>query len=166
MNGGYDDDLSKPADSRLTQQGMMAASESTPDEPSAAQADRSFMDDLSAPEPAHAQGGFSLASLFLLVTAAGVIALLARSIVETKIEISLVAIHAVIGGFIGGIAGAIIGASYPRMLIGLGLGWFVGTLTGGVCAATAASGGSPWLFFVGAAALLALGVASRWMLLK
>jgi hypothetical protein len=121
------------------------------------------MDDLAAPEPTHVQGSFSLASLFLLVTAAGVIALLARTIVETKIEVTIVAVHAIIGGFIGGIVGAIIGAGYPRMLFGLGLGWFVGTLTGGVCAATAASGGSPWLFVVGAAALLTLSVASRWI---
>ncbi|MGH7134445.1 MAG: hypothetical protein ACREHD_01820 [Pirellulales bacterium] len=123
---------------------------------------QSFMEDLARPEPPP-QGGFSLASLFLLVTAAGVIALLARSIVETKIEVTLVVVHAVIGGFVGGIVGAIIGAGYPRLLAGLALGWFIGTVTGAVCAATAASGGSPWLFCVGAAALVALGVASRWM---
>jgi hypothetical protein len=121
------------------------------------------MDDLAAPEPAHSQGGFSLASLFLLVTAAGVIALLARKIVETDIEVTIVGIHAAIGGFIGGIAGGIIGAGYPRPVFSGLLGWLVGALTGAVCAATAASGGSPWLFVVGAVALMALGVASRWM---
>jgi hypothetical protein len=123
----------------------------------------SFMDDLAAPEPVQAPGGFSLASLFLLVTAAGVIALVGRTIVETEIEMTVVAIHAIIGGFVGGIAGAIIGAGYPRPHISGPLGWAVGTLTGAVCAATAASGGSPWLFVVGAAALVALGIASRWI---
>jgi hypothetical protein len=122
------------------------------------------MDDLSGSEPVPVQGGFSLASLFLLVTAAGVIALLARKIVETDIEVTIVAIHAIVGGIIGGIAGAIIGAGYPRA-VGSGLlGWLVGTATGAICAATAAAGGSPWLFVVGAVALVALGIASRWML--
>src|SRR5579864_4320264 len=114
--------------------------EPLPDRPAAAPAARSFMDDLAADEPPLPQGGFSLASLFLLVTAAGVIALLARSIVVTKIEVSIVEIHAVVGGFIGGIVGLIIGAGYPRPLSGMGLGWLVGTITGAVCAATAASG--------------------------
>lgn len=143
----------------------MTTSESSPEKTAVSEPAtdiRSFMDDLARPEPPQ-QGGFSLASLFLLVTAAGVIALLARSIVETKIEVTLVVVHAVIGGFVGGIVGAIIGAGYPRLLAGLALGWFIGTVTGAVCAATAASGGSPWLFCVGAAALVALGVASRWM---
>lgn len=124
---------------------------------------RSFMDDLISPEPTPAQGGFSLASLFLLVTAAGVIALLGRKIVETEIEVTVVAIHAIVGGLIGGVAGAIIGAGYPRPLPSGLLGWLVGTATGAICAATAASGGSPWLFVVGAAALVSLGVASRWI---
>ena len=146
----------------------------------------SFMDDLAQPEPRpsggfsrsfrflrprtgmaqsepHPSGGFSLASLFLLVTAAGVISLLARTIVVTKVEPTLVSIHAAIGAFIGGIVGAIVGAGYPRPSSSTALGWIAGTATGGVCAATAASGGSPWLFFVGAAALIALGIASRWM---
>lgn len=140
-----------------------SASEKTAtDEPMPAADIRSFMDDLARPEPPQ-QGGFSLASLFLLVTAAGVIALLARSIVETKIEVTLVVVHAVIGGLVGGIVGAVIGAGYPQLLAGLVLGWFIGMVTGAVCAATAASGGSPWLFCVGAAALVALGIASRWM---
>lgn len=145
----------------------MTASDPVPDQPApiemAPEPDgRSFMDDLAAPEPLP-QGGFSLASLFLLVTASGVIALLARNIVITKIEASIVEIHAAAGGFIGGIAGLIIGAGYPRPLGGMALGWLVGTITGAVCAATAASGGSPWLFCVGAGALVALGLASRWM---
>jgi hypothetical protein len=126
--------------------------------------EHSIMDDLAGPEPAPPQGGFSLASLFLLVTAAGVIALLARKIVETEIDYSIVTIHAIVGGFIGGIAGAIIGAGYPRAVASGLLGWLVGMATGAICAATAASGGSPWLFVVGAVALVALGVASRWML--
>ena len=133
------------------------------DEFATAEHDRSLPDDPAPPEPAHGQGGFSLASLFLLVTAAGVISLLARAIVATDVASEIVGIHAAIGAFIGGIAGAVIGAGYPRPLSGIGLGWLAGTLTGSVCAATAASGGSPWLFFVGAAALVALGVASRWM---
>ena len=146
----------------------MTDSDSMPDEPfsddpAPARTDRSFMDDLAAPEPPLPQCGFSLASLFLLVTAAAVISLLARSIVVPKIEVTLVGIHAAVGGFIGGIVGLIIGAGYPRPLSGMALGWLVGTITGAVCAATAASGGSPWLFFVGAAALIALGFASRWM---
>jgi hypothetical protein len=146
----------------------MTASDPTPDEPIEAErvsgpAERSFLDDLAASEPVPVQGGFSLASLFLLVTAAGVIALLARKIVETEIEVTVVMIHAGIGGFIGGIAGAIVGAGYPRPLPSGLLGWLVGTLTGAICAATAASGGSPWLFVVGAVALVALGVASRWI---
>jgi hypothetical protein len=129
----------------------------------AVSSDRSFMDDLTGPEPPPASGGFSLASLFLLVTAAGSMALLARNIVETEISKELIAVHAVVGGFIGGIVGGIIGASYPRVMTGIFLGGFVGALTGGVCAATAASGGSPWLFCVGAAALIALGLAARWL---
>ncbi|HEV3344071.1 MAG TPA: hypothetical protein VG125_27095 [Pirellulales bacterium] len=146
----------------------MIASNPAPNEPvhegpTPDAAERSFMDDLAAPEPGHPPGGFSLASLFLLVTAAGVIALLARKIVETEIEVTVVTIHAIIGGFIGGIAGAIIGGGYPRPSVSGPLGWLAGTLTGAVCAATAASGGSPWLFVVGAVALVALGVASRWM---
>jgi len=135
----------------------------SPDEEAAAQRRRSFMDDLAVPEPPRPSGGFSLASLFLLVTAAGVISLLARRIVITKVEPTLVNIHALIGGLIGGIVGAIIGAGYPRPKSGTALGGFFGTVTGGVGAATAASGGSPWLFVVGAAALVALGLASRWM---
>ena len=141
----------------------MTDSQQTDDEPSR-ESEHSFMDDLARPEPVAPQGGFSLASLFLLVTAAGVIALLARKIVETEIEVTIVVIHAIVGGFVGGIAGAIIGAGYPRPVSSGLLGWSVGTATGAVCAATAASGGSPWLFVVGAAALVALGVASRWML--
>src|SRR5262249_44209129 len=103
----------------------MTASEPPPDGPtdegpvqagplqqeSAGNADlRSFLEELAAPEPVQSPGGFSLASLFLLVTAAGVIALLARKIVETEIHVTVVVIHAVVGGFIGGIAGAIVGA--------------------------------------------------------
>lgn len=140
----------------------MSATEPSHDNPVPA-TDDSFMDDLAQPEPAPVQGGYSLASLFLLVTVAGVIALLARKIVETKIEVTIVGVHAVVGGLIGGIAGAIIGAGYPRPISSALLGWVAGTLTGATCAATAASGGSPWLFIVGAVALVALGVASRWM---
>lgn len=141
----------------------MSDSQSRPGEPDR-ESEHSFMDDLTRPEPAPPQGGFSLASLFLLVTAAGVIALLGRTIVETEIKVTIVVIHAIVGGFIGGIAGAIIGAGYPRAVASGLLGWFVGTATGAICAATAASGGSPWLFVVGAVALVALGIASRWML--
>ncbi|HWB07680.1 MAG TPA: hypothetical protein VG826_00445 [Pirellulales bacterium] len=135
-----------------------------PTEPTGNAGGHSFMDDLAEPEPVRSQGGFSLASLFLLVTAAGVIALVGRTIVETDIEVTVVAVHAIIGGFVGGIAGAIIGTGYPRPLSSGLIGWFVGTLTGAICAATAASGGSPWLFVVGAAALVGLGIASRWIL--
>jgi hypothetical protein len=140
----------------------MSATEPPPDQPPP-RGDNPFMDDLAKPEPAPVQGGYSLASLFLLVTAAGVIALLARKIVETETKVTIVGVHAVVGGLIGGIAGAIIGAGYPRPVSSALLGWIVGTLTGATCAATAASGGSPWLFIVGAVALVALGVASRWM---
>ncbi|HET6879463.1 MAG TPA: hypothetical protein VFI31_04890 [Pirellulales bacterium] len=129
----------------------------------AVSSDRGIMDDLGGSEPPPVYGGFSLASLFLLVTAAGVIALLARNIVETDLKKEIVILHAIVGGFIGAIVGAIVGASYPRFATGFFLGGFVGAVTGGVCAATAASGGSPWLFCVGAAALIGLGFAARWM---
>jgi hypothetical protein len=144
---------------------MTTSSEPPPGDPVAGDsADiRSFMDDLVKPEPPPTSGGFSLASLFLLLTAAGAIALLARNILETKIEPTLIGVHAILGGAVGGIVGAVIGAGYPRLPVGLAVGSFVGTLTGGVCAATSASGGSPWLFCVGAAALVVLGFASRWL---
>ncbi|HVX11353.1 MAG TPA: hypothetical protein VHC22_09250 [Pirellulales bacterium] len=140
----------------------MTASEPTPDTARPPPDYQSFLDARASAERLHTPGGFSLGSLFLLVTAAGAIALLARNIVETKVEVGLITLHAVIGGFAGGIAGAIIGAGYPRLMAGLALGWFVGTVTGSVCAATAASGNSPWFFCVGAVSLLALGAASRW----
>lgn len=136
--------------------------DSIPGPPTEDKSTHAFMEDLAKSEP-RPSGGFSLASLFLLVTAAGVISLLARTIVVTKVEPTLVTVHAVIGGFIGGIVGALIGAQYPRPVSSIGLGWLAGTATGGVCAATAASGGSPWLFFVGAIALITLGIASRWV---
>ncbi|MGH7193899.1 MAG: hypothetical protein ACREJM_10250, partial [Candidatus Saccharimonadales bacterium] len=66
--------------------------------------------------------GYSLASLFLLVTAAGVISLLARTIVITKVEPGIVTVHAVVGGLIGGIVGAVVGAGYPRPKSCVGLG--------------------------------------------
>lgn len=152
----------------------MSASEPSPNGPADSADLRSFMDDLAKPEPPPASGGFSLASLFLLVTAAGAVALLARNIVERllaarlpgnlpKFEPTVIGVHAILGGIAGGIVGAITGAGYPHRLTGVALGWFVGTLTGGVCAAAAVSGGSPWLFCVGAAALAALGIASRWL---
>lgn len=114
-------------------------------------------------DPAPSSQGYSLASLFLLVTTAGVIAGLARNIAQTQIESLVLAIHAAIGTLLGSIAGAVIGFGYPRRLRGMLLGSFVGSLTGGVCAALAAAGGSPWLFGLGALALLTLGFASRWI---
>ena len=149
----------------------MSASEPPPNETATGDTSdiRAFMDDLAQAEPPISPGGFSLASLFLLVTAAAAIALLGRNIVQQfdnplpKFQPTLIVVHAILGGIVGGIVGAIIGAGYPRLLTGLAVGWFVGTLTGSICAAASASGGSPWLFFVGAAALIALGVASRWL---
>lgn len=114
-------------------------------------------------DPAPSSQGYSLASLFLLVTTAGVVAGLARNIAQTQIDAMVLAVHAGIGSLIGCIAGAVIGFSYPRRLRGMLLGSFVGWLTGGVCAALAAAGGSPWLFGLGALALLTLGFASRWI---
>lgn len=105
--------------------------------------------------------GYSLASLFLLVTAAGVVAGLARNIGQTQTGSVMLLIHACVGAVLGFLAGAIIGLGYPRRARGMLLGSFVGSLTGGICAALAAAGGSPWLFFLGAAALLALGLAAR-----
>ena len=107
--------------------------------------------------------GYSLASLFLLVTAAGVVAGLARNIGQTQTGSVVLLVHACVGAVLGFLAGAAIGFGYPRRARGILLGSFVGSLTGGVCAALAAAGGSPWLFFLGAAALLALGFASRWI---
>lgn len=151
----------------------MSAPEPPPNGPADSADLRSFMDDLAKPEPPSASGGFSLASLFLLVTAAGAVALLARNIVERlagrlpgnlpKFEPTVIGVHAILGGIAGGIVGAITGAGYPHRLTGVTIGWLVGTLTGGVCAAAAVSGGSPWLFCVGAAALVTLGIASRWL---
>jgi hypothetical protein len=146
-----------------TENGLMTASEQTPDGPRTAAENNLLMHDLAAFEPPRPEEGFSLASLFLLVTVGGVIAFLAREIVETKVDFSLVQIHAIVGAVVGGIVGLIIGAGYPLKRGGMTLGGFVGVFTGGVCAATAASGGSPWLFCFGAAALLALGFASRWL---
>ena len=140
----------------------MSAIDPVPDETQ--QAEPSIMDDLAAPAPAPGEGGFSLASLFLLVTASGVMALLARAMVETELDVRVMGFHAAAGALIGGIAGAIIGAGYPRPLASALLGWMVGTLAGAVSAATAASGGTSWLFLIGAVALVALGIASRWML--
>ncbi|HJT31914.1 MAG TPA: hypothetical protein VJ783_07655 [Pirellulales bacterium] len=114
-------------------------------------------------DPAPSSQGYSLASLFLLVTTAGVIAGLARNIAQTQVESWVLAIHAAVGSLLGCIAGAVIGFSYPRRLRGMLLGFFVGGWTGGVCAALAAAGGSPWLFGLGALALLTLGFASRWI---
>lgn len=105
--------------------------------------------------------GYSLASLFLLVTAAGVVAGLARNIGQTQTGSVMLLVHACVGAVLGFLAGAIIGLGYPRRARGMLLGSFVGSLTGGICAALAAAGGSPWLFFLGAAALLALGLAAR-----
>lgn len=116
-----------------------------------------------AREPLPASQGYSLASLFLLVTTAGVIAGLARNITQAEVETSVVLIHGGIGSFLGFIVGAVIGFGYPRRFRGMLLGAFVGWLTGGVCAALAAAGGSPWLFGLGALALLTLGFASRWI---
>lgn len=107
--------------------------------------------------------GYSLASLFLLVTATAVLAGLARNIFQTGIQPVIISIHAGVGSFLGFLAGAVIGFGYPRRLRGMLLGSFVGWLTGGVCAALAAAGGSPWLFVLGAAALVALGFTSRWI---
>lgn len=114
-------------------------------------------------DPAPSSQGYSLASLFLLVTTAGVVAGLARNIAQTQVESWVLASHAAVGSLLGSIAGAAIGFSYPRRLRGMFLGSFVGSLTGGICAALAAAGGSPWLFGLGALALLTLGFASRWI---
>ena len=141
----------------------MTASDPMPDEPAARSEAQSFMDDLAAPEPEREHRGFSLASLFLLLTAAAVISALGRNLTSTKIDLTWINIHFAVGAIIGGIGGAIIGIGYPRPVSSGLLGCFVGGLTGGICAATAASGGSPWLFVVGGAALVALGLASRWM---
>ena len=91
----------------------MTTSEQTPDGPPTAPENNPLMDDLASSEPPRPEDGFSLASLFLLVTVGGVIAFLARGIVETKADFSLVQIHAIVGGVVGGIVGLIIGASYP-----------------------------------------------------
>ncbi len=148
-------DIEPPPDGQSATSGQSAASQQSADNrPTGNRADRQ-----APPSPR----GFSLASLFLLVTAAGVVAGLARNIGQTQTGSVVLLVHACIGAFLGMWAGALIGFGYPRRVSSILLGSFVGALTGGICAALAAAGGSPWLFFLGAVALLTLGFASRWI---
>jgi hypothetical protein len=108
-------------------------------------------------------GGYSLAALFLLVTATAIVLAIvgASTSNQNQTQGEWIVAHAVVGAFFGGAIGFWTALSYRRRRSNIAIGSFAGAITGGACAAAAAAGASFWLFVGGSVGLVLFGLADR-----
>ena len=128
--------------------------------------EHSFMDDYVRPPSTPPARGYSLAALFLLVTTSGIVAALLRNASlqtdwKAGADNRFLVVYGAIGCVVGAVVGFVSGLAYPRAREGALLGALAGGLTGGICSGIALAGASIWIFLMGGAALVAMGICAR-----